>query len=326
MPDLALDLRYLRYAMLVAELGSFRRAADVLNLSQSTVSRRIQLLERRLGVPLFERSRSGTRLTYAGERFIRDAAVGAGHLHQAASDLTLAQRGHLGELRIGLMASLASGFLADLLYCFRTRFPNVDVKLEEASSQSNAAGVLSGRLDAAFISGSPQLPECHTRELWDEGILVALPSQHALAARANVKWDEVRDETFLVSADGPGPEIEDYLVRQLSVLGFRPKILAQKLGRENLLNMVAKGFGLTLTTHSTTGTSYAGVAFVPIGDAEECVASSVVWPTSSQNPALKKLLELCDALVAKRDRRSAGGNASIGPSERGRQSGDRRST
>jgi DNA-binding transcriptional LysR family regulator len=95
MPDLALDLRYLRYAMLVAELGSFRRAADVLNLSQSTVSRRIQLLERRLGVPWFERSRSGTRLTYAGERFILDAAVGAGHLHQAASDLTLAQRGHL---------------------------------------------------------------------------------------------------------------------------------------------------------------------------------------------------------------------------------------
>ncbi|WP_312621640.1 helix-turn-helix domain-containing protein, partial [Agrobacterium pusense] len=63
MPDLALDLRYLRYALLVAEHGSFRRAADAVGMSQSTVSRRVQLLERRLGVPLFTRSRTGAKLT-----------------------------------------------------------------------------------------------------------------------------------------------------------------------------------------------------------------------------------------------------------------------
>lgn len=84
-PDLAFDLRYLKYAMLVAEHGSFRRAASVLNLSQSTISRRIQLLERRLGVPLFERNHAGARTTLAGERFMRDAIVGAEHLQQAVS-------------------------------------------------------------------------------------------------------------------------------------------------------------------------------------------------------------------------------------------------
>src|SRR3546814_9609339 len=82
-PDLAFDLRYLKYAIVVAEQGSFRRAADVLNLPQSTVSRRIQILERTLGVPLFERSRTGARPTLAGERFMREAAVGAGPLREA---------------------------------------------------------------------------------------------------------------------------------------------------------------------------------------------------------------------------------------------------
>jgi len=77
-PDLAFDLRYLKYAMLAAEHGSFRRAAEALNLSQSTISRRIQLLERRIGIPLFERARSGARPTTAGERFMREAAIGAG--------------------------------------------------------------------------------------------------------------------------------------------------------------------------------------------------------------------------------------------------------
>ncbi|WP_332686915.1 LysR family transcriptional regulator [Bosea sp. (in: a-proteobacteria)] len=115
MPDLSLDLRHLKYAMLAVEHGSFRRAADALNLSQSTVSRRIQLLEHRIGIALFERTRSGVRPTTAGERFIREAAIGAGQLRQAVDSMAMAQRGHFGELRIGLMASLATGFFADRL-------------------------------------------------------------------------------------------------------------------------------------------------------------------------------------------------------------------
>jgi len=126
MPDIALDLRYLEYAILVAEHGSFRRAAEILNLSQSTISRRIQLLERRLGMPLFERNRTGARPTLAGERFMRDAAIGAGHLRQAVNEMSLAKRGDAGELRIGLMASLANGFLSDLLGAYHRQFPNVE--------------------------------------------------------------------------------------------------------------------------------------------------------------------------------------------------------
>ncbi|WP_354202019.1 LysR family transcriptional regulator [Bradyrhizobium sp. JR4.1] len=153
MPDLSLDLRYLRYAILVAEHGSVRRTADILNIRQSTVSRRIQLLERRIGVQLFERSRSGARTTLAGERFLREAAVGAEHLREAVNGLTLARRGHFGGLRIGLMASLASGFLADLHGAYHSRFPGIEIKLDEATSQVNASAVLNGRLDAAFIPG-----------------------------------------------------------------------------------------------------------------------------------------------------------------------------
>src|SRR3546814_7895702 len=62
--------------------------------------------------------------------------------------------------------------------------------------------------------------------------------------------------------------------------------------RDNLLNMVAKGFGITLTTHSTVGAIYPGVSFLPISDAAQVVSSSVVWSETNQNPALKRLLEL----------------------------------
>lgn len=299
MPDLALDLRYLRYAMLVAEHGSFRRAADALNLSQSTVSRRVQLLERRLGALLFERSRSGVRLTHAGERFLREASFGVEHLHQAVNALGPIRRGYAGDLRIGVMTSIASGFLADLFCRFRTRFPDINVRLEEASARSNVAGVVGGRLDVAFIPGAPESPGCLARQLWRERIFLVLPSWHALADRKNVGWEDVRGESFLVHADGAGPEIEDFLIRKLSSLGFHPRIVFQKVGRENLFNMVAQGFGVTVASYSALGTSYTGVAFVPAGDGSEYVTLSAVWPIDSPNPALKTLLRLCDVLAAK---------------------------
>ncbi|MBN9532237.1 MAG: LysR family transcriptional regulator [Alphaproteobacteria bacterium] len=300
MPDLALDLRYLKYAIIVAEHGSFRRAADILNLSQSTVSRRILLLENRLGTPLFERNRTGTRPTLVGQRFLREAAVGAEHLRRAVNEMALAQRGDVGELRIGLMASLASGFLADLLDTYHRRFPNVDVKVEEATSQANAAGVLNGRLDAAFIPGMPRLPGCEAKLLWDEQIFVAVPDQHRLAAHPDVDWEDLREETFLVSADGAGPEVEGILVRQLSGLGFHPKILVQRVGRENLMNLVGKAFGLTLAANSTVGVSYPGVTFVPVRCGSECVSSSVVWSAANVNAPLKQLLELSVSLARQR--------------------------
>ncbi|MFA1624833.1 LysR substrate-binding domain-containing protein [Rhizobium mongolense] len=305
MPNLALDLRYLKYAIVVAEQGSFRRAADILNLPQSTVSRRIQILERTLGLPLFERSRIGARPTLAGERFIREAAVSAEQLRQAVNEMALIKRGDAGELKIGLMASLASGFLSELLEAYHRRFPHVDVKLEEATAQVNAASVLNGRLDAAFIPGDPRLPGCQTRYLWSERIFVALPDHHLLAASPDVTLQDVRGEIFLVTADAAGPEIEDYLVRQLSGPGFRPKILIQRVGRENLMHMVAKGFGITLTTCSTLGAVYPGVSFLPIGDAAEVVCSSVIWSMTNQNPALKGMVDLA-ASLANRGKEASG--------------------
>jgi DNA-binding transcriptional LysR family regulator len=300
MPDLALDLRFLRYAILVAEQGSFRRAAGVLNLSQSTLSRRIQLLERRLGMALFERTRAGVRTTAAGERFLKDATFGAGYLQQAVDALASVGRGEAGRLRIGLVASLGKGFLSDLLEQYRRQYPYIDISVEEATSQQNAAGVLNGRIDAAFIPGSPRLPGCEAEHLWDEHIFVAVPQRHPLVSRTNVALADVRHETFLVTADANGPDIEDCLVRQLSTLGFRPRIAIHRVGRENLLNLVAMGYGLTLTGDSALGVSYPGVAFIPLANGR-VVSSSVVWSSSNTNPALKRLLKASRDL--KRERR-----------------------
>nr|WP_246368472.1 LysR family transcriptional regulator [Aurantimonas endophytica] len=285
-------MRYLRYAVLAAEHGSFRRTAEILDVSQSTVSRRIQILERRLGIALFERHRSGARATLAGERFLKEAAVGAKQLHEAVSTIALAKHGSVGVLRAGLMASLGNGFLADLLAAYRQRFPAIEMTFQEATSQMTASALLNGRIDIAFMPGNPQLPGCRTERLWDEKIYFAVASSHRAASLDAIKWDDVKCETFLAKADAAGPEIEHYLMRHLSGTGFRPRVSVQHVGCDSLLSMVAQGFGITLATKATVGTAHPGVHYVPMASSENTVSFSAVWPDANQNPALKFLLEM----------------------------------
>jgi DNA-binding transcriptional LysR family regulator len=197
---------------------------------------------------------------------------------------------------------LASGVLAELLAIYRSRFPAIELNLEEATSQVSASAILSGRLDAAFVPGDPKLPGIRSVRIGGEKIFVAVSCNHEVAEQAAVTWDDLGHETFLVMADVAGPEIEAYLVRQLSRSGFHPRISIQRVGRENLLNMVAHTFGITLTTSSTLGIPYPGIRFVPIVSSEDTISSSIIWSQTNQNPALERLVELSIQLADKMSR------------------------
>jgi hypothetical protein len=79
----------------------------------------------------------------------------------------------------------------------------------------------------------------------------------------------------------------------------------QRVGRENLLNMVGMGFGVTLAATSTQGASYPAVIFVPLAEGGEVFNSSVVWSTNNVNPALKRLLDLSASIAKTHQRRSS---------------------
>jgi DNA-binding transcriptional LysR family regulator len=105
-PDVALDLRFLRYAVIAAEQGSFRKAATLLGLSQASVSRRIDILESRLGFKLFCRTPGGVSLTLVGERFLAEAIKGIDHLDRAIHMAASTSRGERGIVRVGILSSM----------------------------------------------------------------------------------------------------------------------------------------------------------------------------------------------------------------------------
>ncbi|MBN9566992.1 MAG: LysR family transcriptional regulator [Alphaproteobacteria bacterium] len=295
MPDLTLDLRNLRCALVAAERGSFRRAAGELGLQQSTVSRRVQLLERRLGASIFERHTGGVRLTGAGANFLREAAAGADSFRRAVQAFTSVTRGSRGQLRIGLFVSLATNFLASVIEKYRSLHEGVHVQFEESTAERTISRVVSGHIDIGFLTGVPRVEGCEVLELWHQDIFVALPSAHPLAAKRDLTWEDVRRERFIIGTGGPGPEIQDYLIKHLSGIGFHPDIRSHDVGIENLMIMVACGLGLTLSAASTDRTTFSGLAFRPIAGNTEVLPCSAIWSPRNSNPALRQFLTVARA-------------------------------
>lgn len=296
MPDLSLDLRHLRCALTVADLGSFRRAAVALDLPQSTVSRRVAHLEHRLGFELFIRDPRGVTLTVAGASFLGEAVSSSRRLDQAAKLARATSRGEVGELRIGFLSSLNTGFLRNLLQRFRIAQTGIHVRLEEVNVRDALHRLGDGEVDVAFIAGAPNMPDHLVRCLWDEAIYVVLPRSHELASRDDLWWRDLRSETFIVSQGGPGSDIEDHLIRTLGAPGFHPRIDVHSVGRESLLNLVGIGYGVTLTTTSSLRTD-GDVVFRAVTDEATQISSSAVWSTRNPNPALKHLLALAEIIA-----------------------------
>lgn len=132
-----------------------------------------------------------------------------------------------------------------------------------------------------------------------EPIIAALPTDHPLAARPSVELAELIGEAFIVSRHAPGPEIHEYIIRNLSRLEFGPKITEHGVGRETLLSMVGLRFGATLVSGAEAEVWYPGVVFVPI--AGETLPFSAVWSPTNSNPALRRFLSAARVMARKSD-------------------------
>lgn len=283
-------LRQLRYFVAAADHGSFRKAATALSIQESSISRRIRDLEDDLGASLFQRSSGGVRLTVAGQEFMRNARNALRQIDIGVTKVASIGRAEEGVVRLGIFSSLASGFLFDLLSAFGKQLPNVRVDLIDGNPAEHVAAVRNLELDATFVTGTGPWDGCETERLWSERVFVVLPTDHRLADKADLAWSDIGAERFIVSDAAPGQEIHDYLVANLAGLGRHLDIQFQKVGRDNLLSLVAVGRGLTLTSEATVGAQFPGIVFrLLVG---EVLPFSVVWSARNDNPASRRLLSM----------------------------------
>ncbi len=284
------ELRHLRYTVAAADQGSFRRAALEMKVQESAVSRRIRDLEDEIGAALFIRHPSGVTLTQAGEVFVRHARQALKQVSYAAVDVGAIGRGETGIVRIGIFSSLASGFLAQLLKAFTTSHSNVRIDIIEGAPCDHIAAVQQHQLDVAFVTGLHPIERCDFEQFWTERIYVVLPAMHPLSKARLIKWSDLHAQRFLVSEADPGPEIHDFLIQHLANLGVHPEIERVQVGRDNLMQIVSLGRGLTLTSEATIAMRFPGVVYKRLE--HETLPFRAIWSPRNDNPAFRRFLSL----------------------------------
>lgn len=287
-----IPLASLIQTLAVAEYLNFRHAANALGVAQSSVSARVKALEEDLGILLFERHARGVRLTEAGRQFVERVAAGVDQLDHAVKTAGMAAAGENGRLRIGIHALIPGSFLAKLIAQYREDHPGIEVEITEGTARDAVMQLRADRLDVAFVIGKPELPDCHTRPIWTEPLVAALPVGHRLAGHSIITWADLVGETFLVRHGGTGPQVHDHIVLRLAGRWPSPSILRFDVERGTLLSMVGQGFGITIVGAATALLPTTGIVFLPFADEPEPVAFTAVWSPFNRSAALKNLLDL----------------------------------
>jgi DNA-binding transcriptional LysR family regulator len=300
-PSPALTLISVSQALLVGEYLSFRRVATVLGVRQSAVSRRVRELEDELGVSLFERHHAGVRITNAGVRFLQEARAALLQLDQAVKTATAAGSGAIGRISIGIVSSIGTGYLRDLLQVYRSRHPEVGIQILESGSADNIAAVRKRQLDVAFIIDTSDANGCETFPLWTERIFVVLPEHHALCERKEIEWADLRKEYLIIRQSECDRALCDRLTRRF-LDPNRGAMQKLNIGRDTLMHLVAMGLGIGLATEATVATPFPRVTFRPVAGDDELLQFSAVWLPHNDNPALRRFLSLARSLANERRR------------------------
>ena len=259
---------------------------------RNPASARVKALEEDLGILLFERHARGVRLTEAGRHFVERVAVGVDQLDHAVKTAGMAAAGECGRLRIGIHALIPRSFLAELIGQYRENHPGIEVEITEGTARDAVMQLRADRLDVAFVAGTPELPDCHTRPIWTESLVAVLPDRYNLAGEPAITWADLVGETFLVRYGGTGPQVHDHIVLRLAGRWPSSSILRFDVERGTLLSMVGQGFGITIGGAAMSLLPTSGVVFLPLADEPEPISFSAVWSPFNRSAALRNLLAL----------------------------------
>jgi LysR family hydrogen peroxide-inducible transcriptional activator len=283
-------LRQLQYAAAVAELLSFRRAAEQCRVSQPSLSAQIGELEQSLGVRLFERDRRRVLLTTAGREILERVR----RCLTEADDLVTAAR-RLGDpldgpLHVGVIPTVSPYLLPRITPALRREFPRLVLRWVEDKTPALVQALEAGDLDAALLALEADLGELERDEIASDPFVLATPAGHPLGARTGAAAPaELQGAGVLLLDDG-------HCFRE-QALAFCAGAKARELefratSLSTLAQMVAGGAGVTLLPLLAipTETRRAGLRIRPFAPPGPHRTLGLVWrPGSPLGPALRRV-------------------------------------
>jgi DNA-binding transcriptional LysR family regulator len=241
-----IETRLFRYFVALAEERHFARAAERLGIAPPTLTHQIQKLESDLGAKLARRKGNrGVTLTETGRQFFTEAQHVLRQVEHATAVARQAERGEVGRIELGYMTS-ASALLQTWIGEFRRANPAIDIAMHRLGPFAQIAGIMGKELDAGFTR-APNKYSAGLRgiEVYRQRLVLALPGDHPLAQRKDIKPAMLRDETFVNTT----PEVDVGFYDDTKVVAaignFAPRISTGG-NCSALLTYVGLGYGIAV--------------------------------------------------------------------------------
>ncbi|WP_417248688.1 LysR family transcriptional regulator [Celeribacter sp.] len=243
-----MNLQALKYFDEVNRCGSFRRAADKLNVAASAISRQIQNLEYDLGAQLFERSVRGVRLTEAGELLairVRGIFNSISQVKSDIDDLNDLQRGHV---RVASVEGVANTIFAENCARFFVRFPLVQVAIEILDAQQVVEALLSETADIGITFGISDRPELNIVKRRPGHLAAVVPRDHPLSCEDHVTLKQIAKFPSILPSTGFG--IRRLIEDESDRAGVQLKIAFESNSLELIRRMIETTGLLGILPHS----------------------------------------------------------------------------
>lgn len=239
-----MEVHQLRYAVAVARLGNFSRAAAQCHVSQPSLSQQIQKLEEELGARLFDRLRRQAKPTLEGEAFLPRARRILAEIDAARQEAHEAREMLRGKVVVGVLPTIAPYWLPPVIAEFAKRFPGVEIVLEEDRTAQLLKLTGDCEVDLAIVSLPVHDPCMVVENLLTEELLLILPPAHPLAPKRRITLDDLAGERFILMKEGHclGDQVLDFCTRR----EFHPQVSCRSAQIETIRSLVRAGLGISL--------------------------------------------------------------------------------
>jgi DNA-binding transcriptional LysR family regulator len=289
-----IDLRRLRYFLLVSDELHFGRAAARLHIAQPPLTRQISALEADLGFRLFDRSTRNVTLTSEGRHFLPYARAVLEQVDLTASITSKLAAGSAGHLAVGYASSIAlSDIFSQTIQTFCSAYPDVQLTVEEGASSSQWSQLIEGRLDIGMSRMQPPADDAEIQAICldNEPLVAAIASDSPLARQEQVTLADLSAYPLIAFPTDYGSglnEIIEALYRRQALIPLpAPK------GKQitSIIALVAAGRGVAVVPQCTQTLVKRGVTYRPLAEPGATAPLLILTRKRERSPLVKAFVE-----------------------------------
>jgi DNA-binding transcriptional LysR family regulator len=292
-----IELRHLRYFLAVAEELNFGRAAERLNITQPSLSRQIQSLEKELNILLFERNQRQIKLTAPGQILLAEVEQILIRFDQGIGVVKRASRGEIGQLTLGFQGSSVYDIIPISIKAFRDRFPEVEIIMQHMETSEQVIAIAENNLDIGFVIPPITNANLKMEILLQEPLVLALPENHPLAAQSEIAIAALANEPLILASRDRGCGLHEQIFGIYQQAGLSPNVVCAAREMQVMLGFVAAGIGIALLPSHVKNFQRTGVVYRILNPSAPIAGLGIAWKSNNPKPVLSVFLEIVRSLA-----------------------------